>query len=66
MDMQRTRRFAPMVYGIVVIAAFLILPGAAAVTVTIIGALLLGLFYAVGTGSLSNKSGGRNRHRNRR
>ncbi len=64
MNPQQLRVGVPIIYAIVVVAAFLVLPGGAATVVTVIGAMLVGLYYV-----MASRAGGavpgRDRQRNR-
>lgn len=41
------RRVTPMVYGIVVVIAWLTIKGTAATVISVVGAMLVGLMYVV-------------------
>lgn len=65
MDIRLARTVLPMVYGIVVGTAYLVLSGSVATVIAIVGAMLLGLFYILGRSSAATDPRGRNRNRNR-
>lgn len=62
MDTRRLRLLAPLCYALIIVVAYLVLPGSVATVIVIAGAIALGAMYAV----MRPQDGrGRNRNRNR-
>jgi hypothetical protein len=59
----QVRTAVPILYGIAVVVVALTAPGIVLTVVAVVGAMLLGLFYAVTSGD--SEEGGRHRNRNR-
>ena len=62
MDRKQLDTFLPMVYGLAVVVCALWVHGAL-IAVAVIGAILLGIYYAVFRGRMAGPEGGRRRNR---
>ncbi|MEO5902230.1 MAG: hypothetical protein ABIR68_19160 [Ilumatobacteraceae bacterium] len=65
MNAVQLRRAAPMIYGIIAAILWIFVKGTVALAFSIVGAMLLGLMYALSGEKVERDGLGRQRNRNR-